>query len=112
LVGYHPFGKYLTCEGKREMNARRFKIEQLVKFYKEHYKDDYRDAVKHAKEVRKTKANVFGSDVKKEFRHEFSMPAKLFKIINDSLDTPFLKENSEATWFRKTFPEFSGQEKW
>jgi hypothetical protein len=93
-------------------NRREFKIEQLVKFYKEQFPNEYREAVKHAKEVRNSKANVFGSDVKKEFRHEFSMPKKLFEIINESLDTPFLKENSEATWFRKTFPEFAGQEKW
>ena len=94
------------------MKARQFKIKNLVKFYKEQFPDEYKDAVQHAKEIRKSKANIFGSDIKKEFRHEFSMPAKLFEIIDETLDPPFLKENSEAEWFRKTFPEFSGHEKW
>ena len=84
----------------------------MVKFYKETFPQDYKAAVKRAKEVRKSKANIFGSDLKKEFRHEFSLPAKLFDLLDSSLDTPFLKDSSEATWFRKTFPEFGGSEKW
>jgi hypothetical protein len=93
-------------------NKRQEKIEKLVKFYKEQNPAEYQAAVKRAKQIRKSKANIFGSDIKKEFRHEFSLPAKLFEIINDSLETPFLKENSEATWFRKKFPEFGGSIKW
>jgi hypothetical protein len=92
---------------------RREIIEGLVKFYIDNKPSEYADAVKHAKEVRKTKANIFGSDIDKDFRHELSLPAKLYELITKSIDNPeFLKENDEAAWFRKRFPEFAGSEKW
>jgi len=94
------------------MSERKTKIENLVKFYKEQFPLEYNLAIKRAKKVRDTKANIYGSDIDKDFRHEFSMPAKLFDLINSSLESPFLKDNSEAAWFRKTFPEFGGSEKW
>ena len=93
-------------------NQRREKIKQLVDFYKKHQPYEYAVAIRRAKKVRDSKANIFGSDIKKEFRHEFSLPSKLYDMIDESLETPFLKDNSEASWFRRTFPEFGGSIKW
>lgn len=99
---------------KNQPDALRRKfIADTIKFYKEHYPLEYQKAIQHAKVVRGTRANVFGSDKQLEWRHEFTFPKELYRVLDNSLGNPrFLKDNKEAEWFRRTFPEFAAHEKW
>jgi hypothetical protein len=93
--------------------TRKQAIEQIVFLYKQQFPQEYQAAVRHAVQVRKSKANIFGSDIKKDFRHELSLPSRLFEALDNKFNQPnFLKENSEAKWFVKRFPEFAGSKVW
>jgi hypothetical protein len=87
-------------------------IKNVIAVYKKTEPQKYAGAVEHAKKVRKSKANIYGSDIKGEFRHEFSLPADLYEKIDSLLPTSFLGSSEENAWFRRNFPEFAGQEKW
>ena len=91
---------------------RKERIKLIVQFYREVFPFEYRAAIQRGKRIRASKASVYGFDKEKEFKHEFSMPSRLFELLDKSLEAPFLQESSEATWFRKSFPEFGGSEKW
>ena len=97
---------------KVEEVFRRKYITGCVLFFKKYYPSSYEVSKEHAKEIKGTRATPFGSDSKKEWRWELSIPTKLFDMINYGIDNPpFLKDDAEVKWFSKTFPAFTACEK-
>jgi len=104
-----------------DKKLRRQFIKQIVEDWKKKNPVKYKDAIEHAKFMRKAKVNVFGTEkyspakgqhIGEQLRHIVSLPRELFDLLNKALDNPkFMEEEDEVTWFCKTFPEFKGHEK-
>lgn len=76
--------------------------------YKKTNKLEYEDAVKSAKEMQGTRANVLGSMEGGELRLALRLPSRLAEALDLTLQNPkFLKEDDEFNWFMKRFREFT-----
>lgn len=93
--------------------ARQQFIEDSVKWFIKNYSDEWEATKKRVKEMRETRANPFGSDKEKEFRFEFTIPVRLFNMLDRTLNNPkFLGTKKEANWFAKTIKDLTIPEKW
>lgn len=94
-------------------NARQQFIIDSIKFFIKNYPQEWGAAKKRVKEMRATRATPFGSDKEKEFRFEFTIPARLFAILDKVLVNPkFLADKKEADWFARTIKSLNVPEKW
>lgn len=92
---------------------RRKLITQVVKEFFKKYPQELEKAKKHTALMRSAKLNIHGSDKQKEWRHEITIPTKLFNILDYMFDNPrFLESNKETSWFIKKFDIFKPHEKW
>jgi len=88
-------------------------ISDIVFAYELKYPGKIKETASSAKKIRGTRANIFGSDKQKELRWALRIPGQLWRMFDMLIKDPLIfHEESELTWFMKTFPEFRVPEKY
>jgi len=96
-----------------QKKLRRNFIEETIRWYASKYPQRYKAWLDHIKEVRDSRANVFGSDQEMDMRFFTSIPGDLFNVFERTLDNPkFLVDKDELSWFAKNFKKLVTFEKY
>ena len=100
-------GIELTRLDRTEVYRKRL-IREAVKAYEKKYPAEAKECWKSVKEMRDTRANVYGSDKQLELRFALRLPPILFRTLKALCENPDLfHEEVELKWFMRTFPAYT-----
>jgi hypothetical protein len=96
-----------------QKELRRSFIADTIKWYSNKYPQKFNAWMKHTREVKNSRANIFGSDKELDMRFLTSIPTDLYDIFDGTLDSPkFLEDKNELSWFAKNFKHLVTFEKY